>query len=174
MRCIAKSWLTLVSLLLLTASLAAQERKPADGAPRGERAPGAPRQGGAGGGRSEFPEEIKLTDEQQAKLKEINAANGSKLEELSKKRDAILTAEQRTARSEAEKKVRGGGLGRQEAADLRASAVKLTAEQKTQVDAIEQELQQASPRTRRTENGSAHRRTESLVAETNRDQNHRA
>jgi hypothetical protein len=153
MKCIAKSWLTLVSMLLLTASLAAQERKPAegaprgerpaDGAPRGERAPGTPRQAGPGGSRSEFPEEIKFNDEQQTRLKEIRATMDSKLVELTKKRDSILTDEQKTARSEAEQKVRGGGLSRQEAADLLSSAIKLSAEQKTQVDAVEQELQQA-------------------------------
>jgi Spy/CpxP family protein refolding chaperone len=149
----ARSFLTLVSLLLLTVSLAAQERKPADGsprgernsaegAPRGERAPGPPRDAGARGERLGFPAEIKLTDEQQAKLKEMQANVSSKVEELGKKRDAILTAEQTTARAAADKKIHEGGLSRQEIGDLLSAALKLTAEQKTQMDAIEQELQQ--------------------------------
>lgn len=140
MKCTAKVWLTLVPMFLLTASLPAQERKPADGAPRGERAPGPPRQPGSGV-RSEFPEEIKLSAEQQAKLKEMQAAMAAKIEELNKKRDALLTDEQKKARTEAEQKIRAGGLSRQEVGDLLSSALKLTAEQKTQIDAIEQEGQ---------------------------------
>lgn len=148
MKCIAKSLLALVSMLLLTASLAAQERKPADGAARSERKPadGAPRGGGVPGPirqAGEFPAEIKLTEVQQVRLKDIRATLDSKFVELTKKREALLSDEQKTARAEAEKKVREGGLSRQEATDLLSAAVKLTAEQQAQVDAIERELQEA-------------------------------
>lgn len=188
---------TLFAMLLLTASLAAQERKPVDGvprgerspadgsargerkptdgaprgernpadsvprgerkpddgaprgersanpgAPRGERQPGAERTPGPGGPRSEFPAELKLTDEQQAKLKEINTTFGARQAELSKKRESILTEEQRTAHAEASKKLREGNLSRQEASDLIAAAVKLTPEQKSQIEAVELEARQ--------------------------------
>ena len=160
----ARHGLALCSLLLLTATLTAQdrkaadavpgrERKPADGAVRGERAavPGAPRgerpagterRGGAEGSRAEFPAEIKLTAEQQAKLKELNATFSAKQAELAKKREGILTPEQTAAQAEAMKKVRDGSASRQEAADLIAAAVKLTPEQKTQLDALQLEARQ--------------------------------
>ena len=160
----ARHGLALCSLLLLTATLPAQdrkapdavparERKPADGAVRGERSavPGAPRgerpagterRGGAEASRAEFPAEIKLTDDQQAKLKEINATFSTKQAELAKKRDGILTAEQTAAQTDVMKKVRDGSVSRQEAADLIAAAVKLTPEQKTQLDALQQEARQ--------------------------------
>jgi|GEM_PF-2298937 len=156
--------MTLFSALLLTASLAAQERRPADGtphgerkpsdraprgervpnpdAPRGERRPGAERNPGSGGARAEFPAEIKLTDEQQAKLKEISADLAAKHAEFSKQRDGILTAEQKTAQAEAMKELREGNLSRQEAADLLAAALKLTPEQKQQMEATEAEARQ--------------------------------
>lgn len=156
--------LALFPLLLLTASLAAQERKPADGTPRGERKPadgaprgerpanpgpqrgerqpGADRIPGVGGPRAEFPAELKLTAEQQAKVKEINETLATRQAELSKKRDSILTEEQRTAQADAMKKLREGNLSRQEAADLLAAAVKFTPEQKTQTAAVDLEARQ--------------------------------
>ncbi len=129
------------------------ERKPADGvprgersanpdAPRGERQPGAERIPGRGGARSEFPAELKLTEEQQARLKEINAAFGTRQTELSKKRESILTEEQRTAQAEAAKQLREGNLSREEAGKLMADAVKLTPEQKSQVEAVDLEARQ--------------------------------
>jgi Spy/CpxP family protein refolding chaperone len=143
----------LLPLLLLTAPLAAQERRPAEGAPRGERPanPGAPRGErqpeaervpGRGGPRAEFPDEIKLTDDQQARLKAINDSLATKQADLSKKRDAILTAEQKTAQAEAMQKVREGNLSRQEIGDLLAAALKLTPEQKTQIEAVDGETRQ--------------------------------
>ena len=146
------SW-ALLALLLLAASLAAQERRPAEGAPRGERPatpgaprgerqPGAERVPGRGGPRAEFPDEIKLTDDQQAKLKDINEGLGAKQADLSKKRDAILTAEQKTAQAGAMQKIREGNLSRQEVGDLLAAALKLTAEQKTQIEAVDTEARQ--------------------------------
>jgi Spy/CpxP family protein refolding chaperone len=85
---------------------------------------------------------LKLTDEQQAKLKEINATLATRQADLSKKRDGILTAEQRTAQAEAMQKLREGNLSRQEAADLLAAAVKLTPEQRTQTEAVDLEARQ--------------------------------
>lgn len=129
------------------------ERKPADGTPRGERVPnpgpqrgerppGVERTPGPDGRRSEFPAELKLTDDQQAKLREINATLATRQADLAKKRDGILTAEQRTAQAEAMQKLREGNLSRQEAADLLAAAVKLTLEQKTQTEAVDLEARQ--------------------------------
>ena len=156
--------MTLLSILIVSSPLAAQERKPADVAPRGERKetagapsrerqpdpgpqrvarpPGPDRTPGPGGPRPEFPAELKLTDEQQAKLKEINVSLGAKQAELTTKRDSVLTEEQRTAQAEAMKKLRDGNLSRQEAADLIAAALKLTPEQKAQVEATDAEVRQ--------------------------------
>ena len=142
-----------LSLLLLTGTLEAQDRKPtdrvpggdrkpSDGAQRGERQPGADRTPGAGGARPEFPAEIKLTDEQQSKLKEINLSLGTKQAELAKRRDGILTEEQKAAQAEAMKKIREAtNLSRQEMADLVAAALKLTPQQQTQLEAVDLESQ---------------------------------
>jgi Spy/CpxP family protein refolding chaperone len=145
--------------LLLAGSLMAQERNAADGAPRaraanpeagprGERQPnaGAPRgerqasperTPGAGGRRAEFPEELKLTDEQQAKIREINTEIGASDAEMTKKREAILTEEQKTAQGEVAKKIREGGLTRQEATEQLAAALKLSPEQQKQIDELD-------------------------------------
>lgn len=116
------------------------ERKPGEAAPRGERKPGDERRPQAGDGRrSEFPVEIKLTEEQEKKLADLRTDFGGKFSELSKKRDAILSDEQKTARTETEKKLREGGVSRQEYADAMAAALKLTSEQKTKTEAVEAE-----------------------------------
>ncbi len=197
MKRIARQVPALFATLLLTASLAAQERKPVDGAPRpersladgpargerkptdgaprgernpadsaprgerkpddgvprgeraanpgaprGERQPGAERGSGPGGSRAEFPAELKLTEEQHAMLKEINSTYGTRQAELSKKRESILTEEQRTAHAEAAKKLREGNLSREEAGKLMTEAVKLTPEQKSQIEAVDLEARQ--------------------------------
>lgn len=117
-----------------------QERKPSEGAPRGERKPGEERRPQAGNGRrSEFPAEIKLTEDQEKKLADLRTEFGGKFVELSTKRDAVLTDEQKAARTEVEKKARDGSLSRQEYADAVAAALKLTAEQKTKTEAVEAE-----------------------------------
>lgn len=116
------------------------ERKPGEGTPRGERKPGEERRPQGGDGRrSEFPAEVKLTEDQEKKLAELRTEFGGKFSELSQKRDAILSDEQKTARTEVEKKLREGGVGRQEYADAMAAALKLTPEQKTKTDAVEAE-----------------------------------
>ncbi len=174
-RVLPRPWLPLLSSLLLTASLAAQDRTPPNGAPpatrepvagapRGERQPGADsprgerrsdpvpgaprgeRQPGAdsprGERRSEWPAEINLTDVQQAKVNEINDSLAAKQAELSKQRDAILTDEQKAAHTAAREKLRDGSASRQEAADLLAAALKLTPDQKTQLEALEVQMRQ--------------------------------
>ncbi|MCE9603644.1 MAG: hypothetical protein K8U03_01935 [Planctomycetia bacterium] len=142
--------LTATSLMADEPKPAAKSRdgatKPSEAAPSGERKPNAeaPRgerqtDGRRGGARSLFPDEVKLTAEQLTKLEELQTKINTQATELSKKRDAILTDEQRTARDGAYKKMREGNLSRQEAADLIATAVKPTAEQKTKLDAVEEE-----------------------------------
>ncbi|MBL8829495.1 MAG: hypothetical protein JNM18_21130 [Planctomycetaceae bacterium] len=123
----------LVISFLITGLAQGQERT-REGNPRGER-PAGERQPAP---RSEFPEEIKLTDEQQAKLGELRATFGAKFAALAKERDAILTDEQLKARGEVEQKIRAGGVSRQEIAELFANAVKLTPDQKTKTEAVEQ------------------------------------
>jgi hypothetical protein len=148
-RAVARFFLGLTPLLI-AASLMAQERKPVDGprgeraanpeaAPRGERPAGPPRERGAdrGGRRAEFPEVLKLTAEQQTKLNEINTEIGASEAEMAKKREAILTEEQRTAQGEVMKKIREGGLTRQEAGEQLAAALKLTSEQQRQIDELD-------------------------------------
>jgi Spy/CpxP family protein refolding chaperone len=130
------------------------DRKPSAETPRGERKPeaGAERKPEAGaerrpardggGRRSEFPEEIKLTDEQLKKLEALRTDAGGKFTALSEKRDAVLTDAQKAARAEVEKKLREGGMSRQEYADAMAAALKLTDEQKPKMEAIEAEANQ--------------------------------
>lgn len=129
------------------------ERKPSAETPRGERKPeaGAERKPEAGterrpardgGRRSEFPEEIKLTDEQLKKLEGLRTEAGGKFSALSEKRDAVLTEAQKAARAEVEKKLREGGMSRQEYTDAMAAALKLTDEQKPKMEAIEAEANQ--------------------------------
>ena len=137
----------------MVAPLTAQERRPTDAAPRGERKPteaavrgerpaNPERNPSSGGSRSVFPAEIKLTDAQQAKLKEINADLAARQAELTKQRESLFTEDQRTAQSEVMKKLREGSYSRQEAGDLVAAALKLTLAQKTQIEATEQEARQ--------------------------------
>ncbi len=123
-----------VVLSLLFSGLTQGQERGREGQPRGER-PAGERQSAP---RSEFPAEIKLTDEQQTKLGELRATFGAKFAELAKERDAILTAEQLKARGEVEQKIRAGGMSRQEVAELFANAVKLTPDQKTKTEAVEQ------------------------------------
>ncbi len=123
-----------VVLSLLFPGLTQGQERGREGQPRGER-PAGERQSAP---RSEFPAEIKLTDEQQTKLGELRATFGAKFAELAKERDAILTAEQLKARGEVEQKIRAGGVSRQEVAELFANAVKLKPDQKTKTEAVEQ------------------------------------
>lgn len=113
------------------------ERAANPGAPRGERPAGPERSPGPERRRSEFPEELKLTDEQQAKIREITAEIGASDADMAKKRDAILTPEQRNAQNEVMQKIRDGGLSRQEAGELLASAVKFSPEQQKQIDELD-------------------------------------
>jgi Spy/CpxP family protein refolding chaperone len=132
LRAVRRCFLALTPLVLL-GSVLAEDRKPAEGAPRAERPAGPERIPGVGGRRAEFPEELKLTEDQQAQLKEINAEMAAKEAELAKKRETMLTEEQRTARAEVAKKIREGELTRQDAADQLAAALKLTSDQQKQM-----------------------------------------
>lgn len=122
------------------------ERKPSEETPRGERKPdgtnrqgqGQPRDGGVR--RGEYPEQIKLSEEQQAKLATMRSEFSEKFGALQKKRDAILTDEQKTARTEVDKKMREGKMSRQEFTDALTAALKLTPEQKTKVEAVDAEI----------------------------------
>ncbi|HEV7401294.1 MAG TPA: hypothetical protein VGO11_00125 [Chthoniobacteraceae bacterium] len=110
------------------------------GAPRGERPAGERGAGdrNAGGGRrAEFPEELKLTEEQQAKIREISTEIGASDAEMAKKREALLTDEQRTAQADVVQKIREGGLSRQEAGEQLAAALKLTPDQQKQMDELD-------------------------------------
>jgi len=119
---------------------AGAERKPAAGTERKPEAAGERKPGRDGGGqRSEFPAEIKLTEEQNKKLADLRVEAGTKFSELSKQRDAILSAEQLAARKEVEQKARDGSLSRQEYADAIAAALKLTDDQKKKMEAVEVE-----------------------------------
>ena len=123
-----------MAILLLGAAVADEPRR--DAGPAGGERRGAGRDGGGNGG---FPAEIALTEEQQKKLSDLRSTFGPAFAEIDRKRAAILTDEQKQARLEIEQRVRDGGLGRQEAAALLESSVKLSPEQKAALDAIELE-----------------------------------
>ncbi len=75
-------------------------------------------------------------------MREINAGLAARQAELSKKRDSILTEEQRTAHADTMKKLREGNFSRQEATDQLAAALKLTPDQKAQIEATDSEARQ--------------------------------
>ena len=90
----------------------------------------------------ELPTEITLTAEQKTKLDEVKKEFEPKLTEVAKKQNDILTAEQKTARAEAQKAGKAAGKkGKDLKADVDA-AVKLTDEQKKKQDEAAKEMKE--------------------------------
>lgn len=90
----------------------------------------------------QFPKEITLTEEQQAKLKAIKDEYSPKLAAISTKQNEILTEEQRTARTEVGKANREAKKTGKEAQAAIETALKLTDEQKTKWTATQKEMQE--------------------------------
>ena len=86
-----------------------------------------------------LPETIKLTDEQKTKLAAINKEYTPKFQALAKKTSEILTKEQMKARREATKEARDAGKKPKEVQEAVAAAMKLSDEQKTQMDKVKAE-----------------------------------
>jgi len=87
-----------------------------------------------------IPKEITLTAEQQTKLDAIKKEEGPKVAELTEKLDAVLTAEQKTARKEAAAKAKADGKKGKDAATAVEEALKLTDEQKKQRAEVQPEM----------------------------------
>ena len=86
-----------------------------------------------------LPSTITLTDEQKTKLADVKKEFEPKLVDVHKKKAAVLTAEQKTAKAEAGKAAKAAGkTGKERHADI-AAAVKLTDEQKKKQEEINKE-----------------------------------
>lgn len=81
-----------------------------------------------------------LSDEQKSKIAAINKEYAPKLAELFKKRNAILTPEQRKAQREAQRSARQAGKRGKALRDAVAEAVKLSDDQKKQQREIGKQL----------------------------------
>ncbi len=88
----------------------------------------------------QLPDTITLTDEQKTKLSGVKQEFESKVKDIVKQQQDILTPEQKTARAEAVKSAKAAGkTGKERHADI-AAALKLTAEQKKQQAEIGKKL----------------------------------
>ena len=85
-------------------------------------------------------EKLNLTAEQKAKVEELTKQYVPKLAELTKKREAILTDEQKKARQEVQKAARDAGKSEQEALAAGRTAIKLTDEQQTKMAEMQKEM----------------------------------
>lgn len=87
-----------------------------------------------------LPDTITLTAEQKTKLDEVKKEFESKVKEVVKKQNDILTADQKKARAEAAKTAKAAGKkGKDLQADVDA-ALKLTDEQKKKTEEVGKEL----------------------------------
>lgn len=92
----------------------------------------------------ELPTTITLSEEQNTKLAEVKKELEPKLAAVAKKRNDLLTAEQKTARTEAMKAAKAAGKkGKEAQADI-AAAVKLTDEQKKKQAEIDKEFNEVT------------------------------
>jgi len=120
--------LALAMSLILTASLAAQEKERPP-RPTEQRRPGA----------GLFPG-IELTAEQQAKMDELQNEFAPKMKDLWQKMEDILSDEQRQARGEAFKAGREAGKSREEVQKAVDEAMKVTDEQKAKMSEVRKEM----------------------------------
>jgi Spy/CpxP family protein refolding chaperone len=120
---IASMAMALVVSLVLVDNLSAQQRGQGPG-----------RRGGFSPfDRIERVKDLKLTDDQKAKLEVLKKEYTPKLKELAGIRDKVLTADQKKAAEEARKAVRESGKRGPEARDSIQAAMKLTDAQKTKL-----------------------------------------
>jgi len=78
------------------------------------------------------PKTVELTADQKTKLDALNKEFGPKLAELRKKQASIITADQKKARAEANKKAKADGKKGKELRDVVNAAFAITADQKAQ------------------------------------------
>ena len=78
------------------------------------------------------PKTVELTADQKTKLDALNKEFGPKLAELRKKQASIITADQKNARAEANKKAKADGKKGKELRDVVNAAFAITADQKAQ------------------------------------------
>ncbi len=122
--------LVLAVVVLMACPLLAQDRKKK----------GEGKRGGPGGDpMAMMLRDLNLTDEQKAKVQEVRKEFGPKLAEIQKKRDGVLTDEQKKARDEAVKSARDAGKSPREVFAAGREAVKLTDEQQAKMAEIQKE-----------------------------------
>jgi Spy/CpxP family protein refolding chaperone len=120
---VASAVLALVVSLVLVDNLSAQQGRGRGGRDRG---PGSMSMID----RVERNKDLKLTDDQKAKLADLKKEYAPKLKEANEKLDGVLTDEQKKARDAAMKAAREAGQRGQEVRDAVNAAMKLTDEQK--------------------------------------------
>ncbi len=118
----------LVALAIACPVLAQEKKKGKKGAPKPGFDPTA-----------RLLEGLNLTDEQRAKVAEINKEFAPKVAELAKKRLEVLTEDQKKARADAEKAAKEAGKSREEVAKAAREAVTLTPDQKQNMSEIAKE-----------------------------------
>lgn len=85
--------------------------------------------------------DIDLTADQKEKFDALKKEYGPKLSELSQKVNGIYTADQKKARQEAAKEAKDSGKKGKEAKAAVDAAIKLTDEQKKQIDEVQPKLE---------------------------------
>lgn len=91
----------------------------------------------------QLPKDITLTDEQKAKVAELEKEYGPKMKELREKLDKIMTEEQKKARQDVMKEAREKGKDGKKGKDLAAAikgAMKLTEEQQKSYDETDKKI----------------------------------
>jgi hypothetical protein len=131
MKTMSRVLVALAVAALLAGSAVAQDAKK----PGGQKSPKVP-------AIFNFPAEIQLSEEQQAKLKELITQFQPKLQELAKKSGSVLTAEQRQAEKDVRAKAKAEGKKGKEIEALVKEALKLTAEQQATMDLLAKEKAQ--------------------------------
>lgn len=123
---------TAVSLMFAASLLAADENK-------AQKKPGKGQRGAAA--LFKLPQEVQLTAEQQAKVKELAAQFGPRMADLAAKEKAIVTPEQLKARQEAMRKAKEAGKKGKDAKAEVEAALKISAKQKQQLAEINKSKQ---------------------------------
>jgi Spy/CpxP family protein refolding chaperone len=119
---VASIALAVIASFILVDSLSAQQTGRGHGRGQGDR-----------GGlieRVEKNKDLKLTDDQKAKLEELKKEYAPKEKALTGKREGVLTADQKKARDDARKAAKDAGKSRREIFQAGMEAVKLTDAQK--------------------------------------------
>ena len=123
--------LLLAIAAMLTAPMAAQENEKKKKRNKGKRQPQNPVMA--------MLKQIELSDDQKPQIEEIAKEFGPKLMALQKKNTEILTEEQVKARREVQAELRKKGTKGREAQKAVTDALKLTAEQKSQMESVQKE-----------------------------------